>query len=272
MRLQLTAPLAGQRLPVTRARTGTLAAAVLLAFSAIACSEPGNGPPAKSPEPPNPNLMSLTVEQDIGVVSGSAVCGKDAQLNQGYACFRADKTQYHGTPKSQDGGDLEGLYPATTRILLSYDRLLLGRWTIGGRAGFVVNGGSPKPDGAAAPAFLPFHGELRTAVWFGSAPFVGTGFRAALFAAGGIAEVDSPFQVTVVEDTKVTPPANQPDNPNKQILDAYFKTGTGFIGGGLSLAYAFLPTSAFILHLKVMQLFPSSGTALAPELGYEHAF
>jgi hypothetical protein len=200
------------------------------------------------------------------------VCGKDAQLNGGFACFRADKTQYHGTPKSQDGGDPAGLFPATTRVLLSYDRLLFSHWTIGGRVGLVVNGAGPKPDGAQAPAFLPFHGELRTGYWFGSVPFVGTGFRAGLFVAGGIAQVDSTWQVSVVENRKVRPPANQPDNPNSQVLDAYQKAGTGFVGGGLSLAYAFLPMSAFILHLKVMQLFPSSGTALAPEFGYEHAF
>ena len=249
--------------------------AVLLGLLATSgCEEPGagGGLPAKSPEAPRPNLLSVTVEQDIGIVSGESVCGQDAQVNGGFACFRADRTQYHGTPKSQDGGDPSGPFPATTRVLVSYDRLLFGHWTLGARLGGVVNGAGPKPDGAPAPSFLPFHGELRTGYWFGSAPFVGTGFRAGLFVAGGIAQVDSTWRVTVVENPKVRPPANQPDNPHSQVLDAYQKAGTGFVGGGLSLAYAFLPMSAFVLHMKVMQLFPSSGTALAPELGYEHAF
>ncbi|MFO0590000.1 MAG: hypothetical protein U0441_20830 [Polyangiaceae bacterium] len=244
----------------------TISCAAFLSLSGLACA------PAKGPDAPRPNLVSVTVEQDLGIVSGSSVCGKSAQLNDGFACFRADKTQYHGTPKSQDGGDPEGVFQGTTRVLASYDRLLFNHWTIGARVGVVVNGAGPKPDGAAAPNFLPFHGELRTGYWFGAAPFVGTGFRAGVFVAGGIAQVDSTWQVTVVENTKVRPPANQPDNPAKQVLDAYQKAGTGFVGGGLSLAYAFLPMSAFVLHLKIMELFPSNGTALAPEFGYEHAF
>lgn len=244
------------------------------ALFAAACSEPGAGgaPPARTPEVPRPNLVSVTVEQDMSVVSGDDVCGQNAQLHRGFACFRADQTQYHGTPSSQAGGDPSGVFLATTRVLLSFDRVLWDNWTIGGRLGAVVRGGGPKPDGATAPSFLPVHGELRAGYWFGVAPFVDTGFRAGLFLAGGVAQVDAMWQVYVVEDPEAKPPASQPVNPPSQALDAYQKSGTAFLGGGLSVAYAFLPMSAVILHLKGMGLFPSSGAALATELGYEHAF
>lgn len=254
-----------------------LRAAALFCAAAAACgcgsSGPeGEGPAPKTPEVDRPNRLSVTVQQDFGIVSGQAVCSANSQIYNGFSCFRSDQTQYHGTPLSQDGGDPGGVYLATTRVLAGYDRVVFDNFTIGGRVGVVLRGGGPKPDGRAAPSFLPFHGELRAAYWFGSAPFVGTGFRAGLFAAGGIAQVDSTWQVDVVEDTSKPPPAAQPTNPPSQTLDAYQKAGTGWVGGGLSLAYAFLPSSAFVLHLKVMQLFPSTGTVLAPEFGYEHAF
>lgn len=218
------------------------------------------------------NRLSVTVEQDLGIVIGESACSQAGQLQGGFACFRADQTQYHGSPALQDPGNPSGLLLATTRVLLAYDRVLAGHVTLGGRVGFVVRGGGPKPDGASAPAFLPFHGELRAAYWFGDAPFAGEGLRAGLFAAGGIAQVDSWWQVYVEEDKGAPVPVAQPGNPDSQTLDAYQKAGTGFAGGGLSLAYSFAPSSAVVLHLKVMELFPSNGTVVAPELGYELAF
>lgn len=161
---------------------------------------------------------------------------------------------------------------ATTRLLIGFDRVLFDNWAVGARGGYVLRGGGPKPDGAEAPSFLPFHGELRAAYWFGTTPFVGTGFRVGLFVAGGIAQVDSPFRVRVTEDPTKPPPAAQPTNPAVQTLDVYKKVGIGFAGGGAMLSCALGRASAFFLNLKVMQLFPSSGTVVAPEIGYEHGF
>ncbi len=272
MRLQLTLSRTGRRARGRRPSWLSVAFGCALCFGAQACSGEGEQVKAKAPEVPRPNLVSVTVQQDFGIVTGESPCSFAGQIYGGFTCFRADQTQYHGTPKSQDPSDATGVYLATTRLLLSFDRVLGDSWTLGGRLGGVVRGGGPKPDGASAPSFLPFHGELRAAYWFGAAPFGGTGFRAGLFVAGGIAQVDTLFPVDVVENTKAPRPAVQPDNPKEQTLDGYTKMGTGFAGGGLSLAYAFLPTSAFVLHLKVMGLFPSAGAALSPELGYEHAF
>jgi hypothetical protein len=221
---------------------------------------------------PAPNRVSVTIEQDFGLVSGSDICSKEAQLSEGFACFRSNGTQYHGAPIRDESTDPAGVYPATTRLFAGFDRVLFDNLTGGARAGFVLRGGGPRPDGADAPEFLPFHGELRAAYWFGAAPFTGPGFRLGLFAGGGIAQVDAAWRVSVKEDTKKRAPAAQPSNPPEQTLDAYKKSGTGFAGGGVTAAWELCRSSAFFLDLKLMALFPSSGLALAPGIGYEHGF
>jgi hypothetical protein len=52
----------------------------------------------------------------------------------------------------------------------------------------------------------------------------------------------------------------------------YQKAGTGFVSGGAAVAFALDQASAFFLDVKLMQLFPSSGTVVAPEIGYEYGF
>ena len=127
-------------------------------------------------------------------------------------------------------------------------------------------------DGEAAHAFLPFHGEARVTYWFGVPPGRGPGLRGGLFLGGGIAQVDTAFRVLVNEDTSVRPSAAQPSNPLAQTLTAYKKSGTGFVGGGAAVAVAVDAATAFFLDVKLMQLFPSSGAVVAPEIGYEHDF
>ncbi|MFT3771628.1 MAG: hypothetical protein QM820_39955 [Minicystis sp.] len=256
-------------------------AASILAALHVGCALSGAAPDVSSPADAKsednakaaaPNRVSLTLQQDFGVVHGTDVCTKEAQLTRGFACFRANGTQYHGSPLSEEGGGPSGAFPATTRLLLGFDRVLLDNLTLGVRGGFAFRGGGPKPDGAEAPSFLPFHGEARAAYWFGSMPFAPSRFRIGLFVAGGIAQVDSTFRVRVQEDTNKPPPAAQPTNPAAQTLDAYKKAGTGFIGGGLATACNVTRASALFLEVRFMQLFPSSGSVIAPEIGYEHGF
>jgi hypothetical protein len=214
----------------------------------------------------------VAIEQDFGMVYGSGVCDKDSQLSEGFACFRSNGTQYHGAPLRDEGASPEGIFPATTRLLIGLDRVLFERLAVGVRGGVVVSGGGPKPDGAGAPPFLPIHGEVRATYWLGADPFAIRGLRVGVFAGGGVAQVDTALRVFVEEDTSKPPPVAQPSNPALQTLDAYKKAGTGFVGGGVAAAFAVSRSSAFFLNLKVMQLFPSSGTAMAPEVGYEYGF
>ena len=267
-------------------RGSRLAVSVLIAGGCAPWS-PGSGvatPPgprgAQPGAPPGAgvaqNRVSLTLEQDFGLAYGKDVCGEEAQLSGGFACFRSNGTQYHGTPLrgdgDGDGADPAGAFPATTRLLAGFDRVVTDNWTFGLRAGLVLSGGGPRPDGAEAPEFLPLHGEARATYWLGASPLAGPGWRWGVFFNGGVAQVDAAWRVLVEEDTRRPPPASQPSNPSSQTLDAYKKAGTGFVGGGAAAACAFSRSSAFFLNLRLMQLFPSSGTVVAPEIGYEHGF
>lgn len=246
-------------------------ALLVMVVGGSGCAAPGAARPRAGDEV-GAFRASVALEQDFGFVYGSGICDKDSQLSGGFACFRSNGTQYHGTPLRDEGANPAGISPATTRLLLGFDRVFIERVTVGVRGGIVLSGGGPKPDGAEAPAFLPFHGEARVAYWFGSAPFAERGFRAGVFAGGGVGQVDTALRVTVEEDTSRPPSVVQPLNPRVQTLDAYKKAGTGFAAAGVATALAFSMSSAFFLNLKVMQLFPASGTAVAPEIGYEHAF
>lgn len=219
-----------------------------------------------------PNRISVTLEQDFGVVTGRGVCTKEAQLEGGFACFRSSGSQYHGTPLPGASSDVGGAAAATTRVFLGYDRVLFRNWTLGVRGGLVVRGASPKADGADAPETLKLHGEGRFAYWFGRDPFARTGLRFGIFAGGGLGQVDTPFRVTIEEDRSKPPAVSQPFNPRFQTLDVFKKSGTGFAGGGLSLACGVSRSSAFFLNVKAMALFPSLGAVIAPEIGYEHGF
>jgi len=161
---------------------------------------------------------------------------------------------------------------ATTRVLAGYDRILGENWALGARGGLVVRGGGPRPDGEYAPAFLPYHGELRVAYAFGEAPFRSEGFRFSLFLGGGVAQVDTATRVLVEEDTSKPPPVSQGDNPLLQTLTVYEKSGTGFMGGGAGAAFVMGPSSSLFFNLKLMRLFPSEGFVIAPELGCEYGF
>jgi hypothetical protein len=61
---------------------------------------------------------------------------------------------------------------------------------------------------------------------------------------------------------------NEPDNPPAQTLDAYKKLGSGF--GGLGLG-GYLPLgkqNGAMFERVLLQLFPSSGTALSLSAGW----
>lgn len=243
------------------------------------CARPGIAAPksAAAAAPPavrkvKPLRASLAVEQDFGLVYGANVCAKEGQISGGFGCFRANGSQYHGTPRRDDGGDPAEPHVATTRVLLGLDYLLLDNWTVGLRSGLVVRGDGPKQDGSSAPQSLLFHGEARATYWFGATPFRRRGFRWGAFLAGGIAQVDTTWRVRVEEDTRRPPAVTQPLNPPVQTLDAYQKSGTGFVGGGAAMACSFDDSGSFFLELEIMQLFPSTGTTFAPTIGYEHAF
>jgi hypothetical protein len=219
------------------------------------------------------NQITLSLVQDFGVHASDDVCSKQGQIEDGYACFRGSGTQYHGSPQPGRGGEVRPIpQPATARVLLGFERVLGESFTLGARLGYVLTGGGPRESGADAPAFLPIHAEVRGSYTFGARPFRDAGLRWSLFLNGGVAEVDTEYKVPILEDSSEPPPVSQLDNPPSQSLRAYKKAGTGFLGGGAAVAYAVYPHLSFSVGLKVMQMFPSSGTIIAPELASSIAF
>ena len=170
----------------------------------------GSGGGAKHPRN---NWFILSVQQDLAIVgAGTSVCDEANQTAGAYSCFRAAGSQYHGIPLDDPGDNVNGgLAPATTRLRIGFDRVLVAGLVIGVRLGYVLHGLGPRADGGHAP--LPFDAEGRLAYWFRDDVFSNPGVRPFIFVAGGAAQVDAKFDVKVIEDTSQPPPPSQTDNP-----------------------------------------------------------
>ncbi len=234
---------------------------------------PGKKPPEScsggggSKGGPSPAWLSLSLEQDLAVVGGTDVCSPQSQLDKGFSCFRQDGVQYHGTPVQGAGDHIGGgLAPATTRLLLGSELMLGQRFSVGIRLGYVLRGGGPQPDGGRR--FLPLHAEARVSYFLSSGGMNGGGFVPFVFLGGGIAQVDVNKSVPVLENRNVPPPANQIDNPPAQMLDAWKKSGAAFAALGGGVYWELGHDNGVLADLKLMQLFPSSGTAVSLSLGY----
>ncbi|HEX3594337.1 MAG TPA: hypothetical protein VHU80_04525 [Polyangiaceae bacterium] len=205
--------------------------------------------------------FALGLMQDVTLVSGSEVCTEKNQVSGGYTCIRSSGSQYHGTPVAGSGGKLGGISLAATRVTLASYFRLADKLSAGVRLGYAVLGRGPKPDGGSS--FLSFSAEAEGAYWLSSHAYSTKVVGTFLELSAGLAEVDGKSKVTVQENTMVPPPVNQLDNPASQTLTAYQKAGAGFAGVGAGM---FIPVGAhggLIGDLRVIQLFPTSGTALS---------
>lgn len=206
------------------------------------------------------NWISLAIQQDwLGISGAKNTCSGGNE----YGCFDGDAF-YVPVPYDKSGGEIAGgLSLGTTRILIGYDRVFGKNISAGVRAGFVLGGGPQAPGGAA---FVPVHAEARVAYWFGTEPFGKTGLRPYLTIGGGLAQVDASVKVTVytTEQDFIA--------DNRQVLDAWKKSGLLFFGAGGGAMYAFKPNMGVTAELRIMQLFGSSGTAIGAAVGYMHGF
>jgi hypothetical protein len=225
-------------------------------------AEPAPPPAEPAPEASDDgaahNWLSLALQQDFlayGATPG--VCSGAAQ----YQCFLQGQS-YGGPIYSGAGNELKGGFGlATKRVLLGYERLVGENVTVGAKLGFAF-GGSPKATTGSGSAFLPIHAEVRGSYWFGSAPFAADGFRPYAGVAAGLAEVDGRVTVEYFQDQ-----AGYADGA-KGKLDAWRKTGNGFIGLHLGGAYAFSKTQQLQLELRVLQMLGASATGGALSIGY----
>jgi hypothetical protein len=212
--------------------------------------------------------LSLGLVADAMFISGTDVCTEKSQVSGGFTCTRASGSQYHGTPLPGGGGKVSGISFGPLRLAISASARLAQNISAGVRLGYAVLGQGPRPDGGHN--FLAFSAEVQGAYWFSDHAFSTKSVGPFIELSGGLAEIDGHSKVTVHEDTTAPKTVSQLDNPPQQSLDAYQKAGAGFAGAGAGVFIPFGQRAGLLADLRVLQLFPSSGTALS--LGVSGAF
>lgn len=205
--------------------------------------------------------LSLGLMGDAMFISGSDVCSEKGQVSSGFTCIRGSGSQYHGTPLAGAAGKVSGISFAPLRVTIAASARLARKISAGIRLGYAVLGQGPRPDGGNK--FLAFSAEVQGAYWFSQHAFSTKSIGPFIELSGGLAEIDGHSKVTVREDTSAPPPVSQLDNPPQQSLDAYQKAGAGFAGAGAGLFIPFGAGAGLVADLRILQLFPSSGTALS---------
>ena len=222
--------------------------------------EPGTECAGAAPKNTYKNWISLSVQQDLLALSSSkATCAGDND----YACFSGGGTYYSGIPYAGSADEVGGgLRLATTRVLVGYDRAI-GSFTFGARLGFAFGGGPKAEEGRS---FLPLHAEARVAYWFGHHPFARSGPKPYLVLSGGLAQVDARVSVVAYE----TEQAYRDDQ--RTTFDAWRKSGTGFVVGGVGMLYALTPRQGPLAEIKFIEMLGRSAPSLSLALGYAVGF
>jgi hypothetical protein len=175
-----------------------------------------------------------------------SVCGVESKAAGDYACFAGDQPYTRDPSSTGPGASIDGGFaPATTRVLMSFDRSLGPHWLAGLRAGFAF-GGSERE-------FLPVHVELRGRYLFGSRwlrPFASL--------SAGIAQVDTLLSLNIRENA---------GDPETTPVEAHAAFGRFFGSGGTGVLLAPSDGVRFELSLSAAALFPSFGIALEPSAG-----
>lgn len=247
------------RAPRLRRLSATAAIFAFLTTSAVVHAEPTSE---------KPQWLFLGVQQDLTWMEGDTPCSPEHQQSGAFACFRSNGTPYLGTPRVEDRSKISpGFTPSTTRIFVEYTHFVTPSFGIGGRTGFAVRGGGPRSVGEDARAFFPIHLEAR-ATWSPSILATRSGIvRGVATASIGLAQIDGHARLDVREDPSVPPPASQLDNPTRQTLDVYRKTGTGFgaLGAGV-VAYVSRDVVGQLL-VQGIASFPAPGFSLGLSAG-----
>jgi hypothetical protein len=206
------------------------------------------------------NWITLGFQEDFVVHSQTSnAC---LATNSTYKCFDANNV-YQPLQKADPGSNQvsgAGISPGTLRILFGYDRVLGRRFTVGLRFGSVITGKAPVVQGDRA--FMYFHGEGRVAAWLSRAPFASAGFHPYVFVSGGVAEADGKVAVDVAGSNVCL----------KCQLDAWKRSGSGFVGAGAGIQAAITPKSGPILETRYMQFISPNVPVLGAQLGYAVGF
>jgi hypothetical protein len=208
------------------------------------------------------NWLSIAFSPDLLVVSSqSDACSPAAQDSGKYTCFFAGDTQYVGTPIKRGSSNSVngGVGTGSMRVVAGYDRVLGSRMTAGVRLGFAFLG---LPERADGKKFLPLHAEGRFAYYFSKDPFMSTGVRPYVVAAGGVADSVARVSTTVVEDTGA--------GTRDFKLDVYQRGGPAFGGLGAGIQYAVMPEAAMVVEVIGRAALPEFAPVIAPSLGFAY--
>jgi hypothetical protein len=237
-----------------------------------AVPDPSEAPAEEEPEEDLGirNWLSASLQQDFLMFSGeTGVCG--TQRPTELSCYRAGDAFRDPTVEGTagTGGEVGGGFrPATTRLLLGYDRTFFPNITAGVRLGYAIGGGPAEPNG---PAFIPIHAELRGTYWF--AALEPRTIRPYATLGGGLAQVDSSVTTQVVDRNGVGQvPVDDEGNPRASRVTVWKKTGTTFASLGGGAMYPLTEHSGITGELKAVLLFPSSGMSVSLQAGYTHGF
>ncbi|MBN2195135.1 MAG: hypothetical protein JW751_20120 [Polyangiaceae bacterium] len=214
----------------------------------------------------------------------SVALGSQKDADYPYYTFDALTEQGQLDPNSQWGGRVTaGAALATVRALISADYALTRQMLVGGRLGYAFNGG---PTGSTK--FFPLHMEGRFT--YSLKPVDKKGFRPYLHLGAGLGQVDGKVKVTVADCSlkdaandgypsweNMPPEVQQCMMGNEQYinmvtpdfpLDAYKRMGMMFVAPGGGVVYAFTPRMGIQANLDLKILFPTTGFAFSPSLGF----
>ena len=206
---------------------------------------------AEPPPPYNVNRFGLHVGFDFAMVSGSEICAQKG-WEDGFRCYQDDQTvSTNKDPQPHFSSDIATTFiHGSTRILLSYERVLRDRISGGLRAGIALGG--------APVSFLPFHGEIYGSYWF--VPFEQKGLHPYASVGFGLAQVDA--------EVNVTNQINAGD-PSSAYVDyvAYKRMGKQFLKLGGGILYDLSDSFGLQANVNAMVMLPSTGLVLEPSVG-----
>jgi hypothetical protein len=253
----------------------------------------GDLPEPEAAREPVRHWLGLHLAADVGVMGGSNVC---ATSNQDFDCFSAGGETPYPAPLApelaREPGELGDVYPGTGigtgasggtwRALLSYERVVSERVSLGARLGYAFGGG---PATLSGKSFLPLHAEGRLSYWL--RPAQASGVRPYVHLGGGIAQVDLKKSGVTVRDcseemvrsdflsciaaTGAYDSANPPELPERRV-DAYRKLGNAFVTSGGGVLLGLTRATALQLHLNAMLMLPSVGVVVEPSVGVLYGF
>jgi hypothetical protein len=216
-----------------------------------------------------PNWLSAGLQQDFLMFSGSSgVCGAERPTE--LSCYRSGDEFRPGTATNTagDGGEVAGGFrPATTRLLIGYDRVLFPNISAGIRAGYAIGGGPAEPGG---PGFIPIHAELRGTYWF--MPFELKKIRPYATIGGGLAQIDSSVTTEVVDRCDDPSTGCSVGQVATSRVTVWKKSGTTFASLGGGAMYPLTNSGGVTAELKGVMLFPSSGISVSLQAGYALGF